>query len=254
MNIYNYINDLDINVGETKRMNCPSCNGYKTFTVTNEMGSLKWNCYKASCTISGVTKVSLSGDDILSVFKPVDKKVETFVLPEHVVKISDTHTDAIEWLDKWSLSLDYLYDVKENRVVFPSILDGKMIDASGRALGKRLPKWKRYGQSSLPYVCGSGSVAVVVEDCVSASAVGSNQPFTGVALLGTALTEPTKRFLSRFSTAVVALDPDALSKSISIANELRAYVSNVKILNLKDDLKYRVVEDWAKLYRLSRAS
>ena len=49
MNIYNHINDLHLSVGETKRTNCPSCNGYKTFTVTNNMGRLVWNCYKSSC-------------------------------------------------------------------------------------------------------------------------------------------------------------------------------------------------------------
>ena len=43
------INDFDIANGETKRMNCPECGGYKTFTVTNNMGSIVWNCYKVSC-------------------------------------------------------------------------------------------------------------------------------------------------------------------------------------------------------------
>ena len=52
-NIYNTISDIDIRTGETKRMNCPACNGYKTFTVTNNMGSLIWNCYKASCDAKG---------------------------------------------------------------------------------------------------------------------------------------------------------------------------------------------------------
>ena len=34
MNVYTYINDLHLNVGESKRYNCPQCNGYKTFSVT----------------------------------------------------------------------------------------------------------------------------------------------------------------------------------------------------------------------------
>ena len=42
MNIYNIINDIDIDNGQTKRMNCPNCGGYKTFTVTNNMGSILW--------------------------------------------------------------------------------------------------------------------------------------------------------------------------------------------------------------------
>ena len=49
-NIYKFVSDMDIPNGTTKRMDCPKCGGYKTFTVTNNMGSLVWNCYKASCT------------------------------------------------------------------------------------------------------------------------------------------------------------------------------------------------------------
>ena len=48
MSVYNIINNLTLTNGETKRMNCPTCNGYKTFTVTNNMGSIVWNCYKAT--------------------------------------------------------------------------------------------------------------------------------------------------------------------------------------------------------------
>ena len=62
--------------------------------------------------------------------------------------------------------------------------DGRMVDATGSLIGKRLPKWKRYGKSGLPYTYGCGKVAVVVEDCVSAAVVGYGS-FVGVALLGT---------------------------------------------------------------------
>ena len=68
-NILNTISDIDIPNGHTKRMNCPECNGYKTFTVTNNMGSLVWNCYKASCNVSGGNKVHLTADDIRNTMK-----------------------------------------------------------------------------------------------------------------------------------------------------------------------------------------
>ena len=45
--IYSLVLGLDLRNGETKRMDCPNCKGYKTFTATNNMGSLVWNCYKA---------------------------------------------------------------------------------------------------------------------------------------------------------------------------------------------------------------
>ena len=36
--------------------------------------------------------------------------------------------------------LGLLYDVREHRMVFPIKHDGKIVDATGRSLGKRLPK------------------------------------------------------------------------------------------------------------------
>jgi DNA primase len=145
--------------------------------------------------------------------------------------------------------LGLLYDVKDDRVVFPVYRDGKIVDATGRSLTKRLPKWSRYGKSGLPYSVGSGSVAIVVEDCVSAAVIGfGSTSFVGVAILGTSLQESHKGFLTQFSTAVIALDPDALKKSFIMAKELRGHVDNVKILSLTNDLKYRNPADMEKLY------
>ena len=35
INIKEYTENLQLKLGDSKRMNCPSCNGYNTFTVTN---------------------------------------------------------------------------------------------------------------------------------------------------------------------------------------------------------------------------
>ena len=123
-----------------------------------------------------------------------------------------------------------------------------MVDATGRTLSKRLPKWKRYGNSGLPYTHGCGKVAVVVEDCVSAAVVGFGSPsFVGVALLGTSLQDSHRGYLTQFSTAVIALDPDALPKTLQMAKELRGHVNDVRVLKLQDDLKYRNPTDMEKL-------
>ncbi len=241
-NIYKHISDIDVSVGETKRMNCPMCNGYKTFTITNNMGSLVWNCYKASCTVSGGTRVHMSIDDIRKGFSGAENVANDvdFILPDYIVPIRDRR-DGLNFLHRWGITHmrhEVMYDVKEDRVVFPIVHDGKVIDATGRTIGKKLPKWKRYGKNSLPYSFGYGKVAVVVEDCVSAAVVGS-EVFVGVAVLGTSLQEAHKRYLSQFSTAIIALDPDALPKTLAIAKELRGHVNTVKVLRLTDDLKYR---------------
>ena len=246
-NIYNTVSDLDIAMGETKRINCPVCNGYKTFTATNNMGSLVWNCYKANCSVSGNARVHLTSDDIRKSLRPhVQHREKDFVLPEYVVSHSQ---EVLPFRKQFGLDEDNVelyYDVKEHRVVFPVVHNSCIIDAVGRSLGKRLPKWRRYGNSDLPYVHGYGKVAVVVEDCVSAAVVGSDV-YVGVAVLGTSLSESHKRYLSQFSTAIVALDPDAVPKTLQFMKELRGYVNSVRVMHLMDDLKYRNPTDLENL-------
>lgn len=251
MNIKEYINDLSLSSGETKRVNCPSCGGFKTFTVTNNMGALVWNCYKASCKVSGGTRVHLTSDDIRKSLGHVAEETHSITFDKPVWIVKDT--DKISsFCDQWELDADehgLLYDVKENRVVFPVMHGGVMVDATGRSLTHRLPKWKRYGKSSLPYTWGHGKTAVVVEDCVSAAIVGDDV-YVGVAVLGTSLSDYHKRYLSQFSTAIIALDPDALPKTLQFAKELRGYVDTVKVLRLIDDLKYRNPNDIENLATL----
>jgi len=250
-NIYNTISDMDIPNGTTKRMDCPECGGYKTFTVTNNMGSLVWNCYKASCNSKGGTRVHLSVDDIRAGFTGAEEFAEeAFVLPQYIVPHRNKRT-VLAFCYRYRLDPDelgVLYDVKDDRIVFPVMHEGKIVDGTGRAIGKRLPKWKKYGKSGLPYSYGCGKVAVVVEDCVSAAVVGGIESFVGVALLGTSLQESHKGYLAQFSTAVIALDPDALPKTMVMAKELRGHVNDVRVLRLNDDLKYRNPEDMEKLY------
>ena len=253
-NIYNIVSDLHVGVGETQRMNCPICKGRKTFTVTNSMGSLVWNCYKASCDVSGGTRVHMAVEDVRRALHGVEHFAEDkFILPTYV-----THnTDSLyikRFCATWGIDKDRLglmWDVKEDRLVFPVKHDGVIVDATGRSLGKRLPKWKRYGKSGLPYTSGCGKVAVVVEDCVSAAVVGEDVRLVGVAMLGTSMLESHKRYLSQFSTAIIALDPDALKKTLLIAKELRGHVANVRVLKLTDDLKYRHPDDLAALVAIT---
>ena len=260
MNIHNIINDISLTNGDTKRMDCPECGGRKTFTITNNMGSIVWNCYKAGCIVSGGKRTHLTAEDIRKSLGSVAEETHAvkFDKPEWIVYDNAAIQD---FCDQWRLDPDMMglmYDVKEHRVVFPNRHNGVMVDASGRTLGKLLPKWKRYGNSSLPYTFGCGKTAVVVEDCVSAAIVGATEGsgcsdgdgFVGVAVLGTSLSEGHRQYLSQFSTAIIALDPDALPKTLQFAKELRGHVPNVKVLRLHDDLKYRNPTDLETLTTL----
>ncbi len=252
MNINNIISDLSLVSGETRRMTCPSCNTKNTFTVTNNMGSIVWNCYKASCSLSGGTRTSMTADDIRKSlgFVAEETHVASFIKPDWFVR---DHSKIQNFCTEWKLQpqdLGLLYDVREHRVVFPVVHGGAMVDATGRSLGKRLPKWKRYGKSHLPYVSGRGRTAVVVEDCISAAVVGDSDGYVGVAVLGTSLSTGHKKYLSQFSTTIIALDPDALPKTLQFAKELRTHVDTVKVLRLTDDLKYQEPADMANLLTL----
>ena len=246
-NIYNIVSDMNVPVGSTVRTKCPSC-GQRTFTVTNNMGSLVWNCFRMSCDLKGGTRVRMTVDDIRTQLSDAERFAGAeFAVPEYLVPANH---DVITWAsDTYGLEaaeLGLLYDVREHRAVFPIMHEGKIVDATGRALGKRLPKWRRYGKSGLPYAHGCGKVAVVVEDCVSAAVVGGGN-FVGIAVLGTSLSDAHKKFLAQFSTAVIALDPDAVRKTLLMAKELRGHVDDVRVLYLKDDLKYRNPTDMTNL-------
>jgi len=250
MNVNNIINDLSLVNGETRRLDCPSCNRTNTFTVTNNMGTILYNCYSNSCSLSGKKNVNLSSEDIRKCISHTTKEYTVpFIKPDCLVK--DNKAIAV-FCKQWDIDPDelgLLYDVKESRVVFPVVKSSVMVDASGRSITHRLPKWKRYGKSDLPYSYGYGKVAVVVEDCISAAIVGSDV-YVGVAVLGTSLSEAHKRFLSQFSTAIVALDPDALPKTLQFTKELRGHVHSVRALRLTDDLKYRNPNDIQNLTAL----
>lgn len=246
-NIYNIVSDMNVPVGSTIRTKCPSC-GQRTFTVTNNMGSLVWNCFRMSCDLKGGTRVRMTVDDIRTQLSDAERFAGAeFDVPEYLVPANH---DVITWAsDMYGLDaaeLGLLYDVREHRAVFPIMHEGKIVDATGRALGKRLPKWRRYGKSGLPYAHGCGKVAVVVEDCVSAAVVGGGN-FVGIAVLGTSLSDAHKKFLAQFSTAVIALDPDAVRKTLLMAKELRGHVDDVRVLYLTDDLKYRNPTDMTNL-------
>ena len=249
MDIYTFICNMDIALDETKRMDCPICNGRNTFTITNNMGRRLWNCYKASCTVSGNAKVNLSVDEIKQKHNNGDTTKDKFVFPEYIVAFKKEIIDFIVPKKYKQIYEDYcMHDIREDRAVFKIFDDeGFVVDAVGRSIFNRLPKWKRYGKSKVPFIRGlynaltseRNTTCVLVEDCISACVV-SEYGIAGVALLGTSLLDEHKHILTKhFNKVIVALDPDALPKTLQIGKELKGWVKEVKVLRLTDDLKYR---------------
>ena len=266
MNMQSYIDSLNIADGDTHRGDCPVCHGKNTFTVINEAGKVMYNCFKASCNVGGNIKTSmdvytirnrLRGESVEDADNYVQVANKRFVLPEYISSTYPSSKTFHKFLVQWNLNIDdLLYDIRQDRVVFPIFSDKNvLVDAVGRALYKGMqPKWMRYNDSPMPYVKGSlrNRVGVIVEDVISAYTVNDIIPSaTGIALLGTQLTAFHKWYLSQiFDSIIVALDPDALNKTLSITKELRSVVPEVKAFKIFDDLKYANEDDFYNLREL----
>lgn len=250
MNLQEFISDLDIRDDETQRVSCPLCGGYKTFTVSRKHGKILYNCYKASCGAKGAKVVRRSIASIeafLNGETPDNSHQNTPLrLPDTVFPCFDRQVcrDYIDQLNiQYAIDQGYahvMYDIAENRCVFVIYDDNKeILGAVGRALTKGvLPKWKRYDRrKDLMFVCGDKKgTAVLVEDCASACTVFASG-YTGVALLGTSLSDHHITQLRVFDKVIVALDADASQKAIKLQKRLDDYVPT-ELLFLTDDLKY----------------
>ena len=242
-----YVEGLDIVPNTKYRSDCPVCAKKNTFSVVDNGLQRMWFCFHADCNVSGRTGVTLSRMSASTVFErsaavaPPSRTSNTYEIPDTFVSVS-RRVEAESYLRKYNAydaylsgSADIRYDVRMNRVVF-LVKDGKrVVDAAGRALDGRGPKWYRYGNSNLPFVCGGdGGVAVLVEDCVSACAVCDST--TGVALLGTNLLPRHVEVLKQYDRVFVALDKDATDKAISMVRTLYSHVPT-RLMVLHTDLK-----------------
>ena len=260
--ISDFIDMLDLPVDATYRCDCPVCHGRNTFTVTNDKGNVLYNCYKNSCKIAGAHHKNMDAFTIKTLLTHgnasqsySEQDLCAYEAPPYLVPYAEAEYPIDPtFLDRYDIDpTDVMYDVRQDRVVFPVRTEKNvLVDAVGRSMTGRQPKWLRYASSPVPYVeGGNNSVAVLVEDAISAYVIGTMfmEDCCAVALLGTQLTNFHKEYIqSNFNNVIVALDPDARDKSIKIAKELGG-----RALNLRDDLKYRRADDLDNLQEMLHA-
>jgi len=249
--------DIDISEGATKRMDCPSCKGKNTFTVSKLNGVLIWNCYKLGCDARGSSMVGMTAAEIKAALASrqaiAESKLEvdapTMEIPVNFsYNLSDKRMQ--DFIKRWDLSgVPLLYDVATSRAFFVITNEkGRIIDAVGRTLRGDVPKWLRYSGNADYYYHGRGRVAVVVEDAISACAVAKHVPnATGFALLGTNMNGKHMDALQKYDKVVVALDPDAALKSLELVQKCKSRSIEATAMMLKNDIKYLVDEDIVQL-------
>ena len=239
------------------RGDCPFCGGRKTFSATMDTGTLKWNCYKLGCDVGGVYDEDMTAREVMKLLRPAQdaphKEPETMEIPAQIVYPSTEHTLHNAFVNRWGVQGHTMYDVQQERVVFPIYYKGRIIDAVGRAVGERKhPKWYRYTGVANWYVSGTGAKVVLVEDVISAIKVNKFLPdIVGMAILGTSLSPKHMEKIAEFDKIVIALDPDAMGKTIEYRREIELWTGiKTHAIYLHDDIKYGVPEDIDKLKEL----
>lgn len=235
------------------RGNCPFCGGRGTFTATLEDGLLRYNCYKLGCVVKGVYQEGMTAAEIktrlmegISAADP-DREPDTMEIPPQLVRPTTEHEKLHRFVRRWGLNTnDLFYDVGQERVVFPIYYKGRIIDAVGRAVGKReQPKWYRYSGAADYYLIGKGETLVLVEDVLSAMIATQEVPnLRAMAILGTSINDKHIEQIGEYDHVIVALDPDAQHKTLQFRREIELWTGvKATALRLKDDIKYRIDDD-----------
>ena len=263
-NIKQIVNDLGLTEGgRPYRGDCPECRGRNTFTATKELGDIKYNCFKLGCTVGGIYGTDMTAAEIhryreqqqqQRAYTNIKKEKDTMEIPEFVVTPKASHTKHQRYVRRWGIALgDVMYDVKDERVVFPIKHDGRIVDAVGRAVGKKQnPKWYRYTGEADYYTIGTGSTLLIVEDVVSAVIAVQEMPYiTAMAILGTSMNPKHFEKIGEYEKVIIALDPDAIGKTVEYRREIELWTGRkTTAMNLQDDIKYKMEEDLDKLKEL----
>jgi len=242
--IKGYVESLTIAPYGRFRSDCPSCGESNTFSVSDNGFERLWFCFHADCNVKGATGVSLTKENSKSAFvkrEPIKEETDIkFKIPDTFVSLSrninaENYVKKVQSYDAYLSGLvDIRYDFQRDRVAY-LVKDGdKVVDATGRSLTSSKPKWLRYGNSKLPFVCGTRDMAFIVEDCPSSCSVSNL--CTGIALMGTSLLDSHIQVIQNYKKIFVALDKDATRKAVDIVRHLSNYVPT-KLVVLKKDLK-----------------
>ena len=245
--IKDLVEDLSLGGSGNLRMDCPSCGKKNTFSVSEVNGERLWYCFHADCEVRGRTGFRVRKNSpyhpLLTKPKPLSI-TDTFLdfqIPDTFVALSrqpeaEAYVRRVNAYEAYRNGLvDIRYDFRSNRVVYLIRHNNRVVDAAGRALSSNMkPKWWRYGKSGHPFVCGSGRIGVLLEDCASACSVSNI--LSGIALLGTSLLDSHLSTLRTYDRLVVALDKDATKKALDLVRRLQA-IRPTSLVILDKDVK-----------------
>ena len=248
--------------GKSYTIDCPFCQGKKKFSITNNDGTILWNCYKASCSARGAYRKGMTLELVKRRLHVVREPLSDYLdrqitekkiylgkpIPEILSK-PEQHASVMNYLiDNHSLEayqsglIKVRYAPADNRCLF---FNANGEGAVGRSLDGRNPKWMSYGDTGGVIAVGKGETGVIVEDVPSACAVGVIEGYTGVAILGTNISTKQKRKVKTLKNCVIVLDNDAKKKALVLLQQLQGTLPcTVKFTtkDLKDCSKEEIIK------------
>lgn len=237
------VQQFQVQAGESIRVNCPACGGRKTLSLTKKDGQLFWNCFKASCDLTGTNTVGRTNKEIQQYLsgKREQARTRTPDVPPILSAPSNCPNVMLYLKDNNCLqayedkAIKIAFSPRDQRVLF---FTPNQKGCVGRSLvAGTKPKWKAYGEFDCLFSVGKASTCVVVEDAASACAVASTGVYTGVALLGTHMSLKQREWIAnRYSSCLICLDKDASKKAVSLSKKLRGRIQ-VQVKLLTRDLK-----------------
>ena len=254
-----YVEELTLQPFGSLRLDCPVCQKKNTFSVRDTGYERMFNCFYASCDTKGRTGKRLTTSNAKSVIqppKPTSKpkpKDVPFEIPDSFVPLTRNQKalDYVRSVNSYRAYLDnradIMYDIRQDRVVFLVKENKKIVDAVGKSLTNRKPKWYRYGKSNSGFHIDVGDSNIfVVEDCPSACSICGI--VSGIALLGTNLLQSHIDVLKQYKKVVVALDKDATLKAVELSRKISQFV-NCSVAFLPEDLKNLKDEERERIIR-----
>lgn len=226
------------------RYDCPFCGGANTFSITRVSGKIFYNCFRNSCSPKKSRGLKTYTRTIEELKSDKEKVIKDFILPDYFEfgPVNEKIIAALRNRNSWeAYEKGYVrvgYDPREERLLFFLLTDGKITGAVGRSLSHTTTqKSKIYPNSKGIFKVGTGSTAVIVEDCFSACSVARSSKYVGISLNGTNLTNIHLTEASKYDKVIIALDKDATRKSIKLAAELNFMGIDTKVKYLEQDLK-----------------
>lgn len=235
----------DLEEGENRYTDCPSCGRAGKFSIMRDNGRAVYHCFRASCDLHEGGSFSVNGQRLVRTRQ--QPKKQKFTPFEGELE----HLD-----DEWELYLckhlgftaehlaigRLMYAPDEHRIAFPIFSPlGRRRGWSLRSYSGDEPKALTRMDCDEPHLCWyvtapeTGSV-LVVED--QASAIRAARYVNAVALLGTGCNADYAAELAAHARHVTwALDADATQQSIRLHRKYGIMFESSRVMVLERDLK-----------------